>query len=64
VSAWVTSDEIVCPPARAARRTRRASVAGSLTVNTTLAPGTSTAPGPGAVDVAAGLALRQAQTAG
>src|SRR5215211_7725965 len=44
VSAWVTSALIVWPRAWAALRTRRASAAGSLTVNTTLASGTSTGP--------------------
>ena len=44
VKARVTTAEIVVPLSRACARTRPASAAGSLTVNTTLAPGTSARP--------------------
>ena len=43
-SAPATTAEIVTPASRACRRTRAASEAGSLTVNTTLVSGTSTRP--------------------
>ena len=44
VSARVTTAEIVVPLSRACARTRAASAAGSLTVNTTLSSGTSARP--------------------
>ena len=44
VSARVTTAEIVVPLSRACARTRPASAAGSLTVNTTLASGTCVRP--------------------
>ena len=55
---------MLCPVARAARRTRRASPAGSFTVKTSLRPGTSIAPSSRPLHVAARLALGEAVTTG
>src|SRR4030095_5000867 len=46
INAWATTAEIVDPRSRAYARTRSASAAGSLTLNTTLASGTATRPDP------------------
>ena len=55
---------MLCPVARAAPRTRRASPAGSFTVKTSLRPGTSMAPSSRPLHVAARLAFGEAVTTG
>ena len=64
MSARVTTAEIVVPLSRACARTRPASAAGSLTVNTTLASGTSVRPDAlGLVGIPPGLPRRDPEPA-